>query len=137
MFSAWAFAQQPDTGKIDSGHSGAKTTVKGCLSKTDSGFELTDKSGTRFELAGDTSKLADHVGHQVQISGRSSAESAVPQSDQPAKAGSATSKLEVSKVKHISETCGTDSTSPSSKPPSTEKPMSEKPMSEKPPIPPR
>jgi hypothetical protein len=131
MFSAWAFAQQPDPGQTDSGRSGSKMSVKGCLSKSDTGFVLTDKSGTQIELAGDTSKLADHVGHEVQITGKS-AEAPVPQSDQPGKAGTATSKIEVSSLKHISDTCGTDSTSPSSKPPSTEKPMSEKP-----PVPPR
>jgi hypothetical protein len=37
---------------------------------------LTDQSGKTWQLAGDTSKLSDHVGHQVRITGTDNSSSA-------------------------------------------------------------
>jgi hypothetical protein len=44
-------------------------TIEGCLSGSAGNFTLTDQSGKTYQLAGDTSKLSDHVGHQVRITG--------------------------------------------------------------------
>jgi hypothetical protein len=43
--------------------------VEGCVGGAAGAYTLTDASGKTYQLAGDTSKLADHVGHQVQVSG--------------------------------------------------------------------
>lgn len=95
----WAVAQDsPATSPKSSASAGAQT-VQGCLSGSDGKFMLTDKNGQTYDLTGDTSKLAEHVGHEVKITGAASSG-----------AGSATSSqggmtLEVSSVKHISKTC--------------------------------
>jgi hypothetical protein len=81
------------------GASGAHQSVEGCLSGSDGKYTLTDKQGTAYQLTGDTSKLAEHVGHEVKITGSGGAG-----------AGSAASAggsqtLEVKSVKHVSKTC--------------------------------
>jgi Protein of unknown function (DUF5818) len=98
---SWAAAQNsPATSPKSSASANAGTqTVQGCLSGSDGKFMLTDKNGQTYDLTGDTSKLAEHVGHEVKITGAASSG-----------AGSATSSqagmtLEVSSVKHISKTC--------------------------------
>src|SRR5689334_17788268 len=42
--------------------SGSLHAVEGCLSGSDGKYTLTDKQGTTYQLTGDTSKLAEHVG---------------------------------------------------------------------------
>ena len=44
-------------------------SIEGCLSGSAGNWSLTDQSGKTWQLAGDTSKLSDHVGHQVRITG--------------------------------------------------------------------
>src|SRR5215471_9317393 len=46
-----------------------QTSVQGCLSGSNGSYTLTDKNGTTYELTGDTSKLSEHVGHEVKITG--------------------------------------------------------------------
>src|SRR5882672_12069269 len=49
----------------------SSTAIEGCLSGSAGSFTLTDQSGKAWQLAGDTSKLSDHVGHQLRIMGDS------------------------------------------------------------------
>ena len=122
----WAVAQQSDPGQSSSGQaagSAAQTTIQGCLSGSDGKYTLTDKSGTAYQLTGDTAKLSDHVGHEIQIKGKVSPPSTPPS----ASAATAQQTLDVTSVKHVSATCG----SKSSDSPKSEKP----PMSENPPTP--
>lgn len=92
--------------------------VRGCLSGSSGNYTLTDKSGTTYQLSGDTSKLAEHVGHTVEISGTPSSSGAssstggASPSGGTAGAGSSSTggsaaekTLNVASVKHISETC--------------------------------
>jgi Protein of unknown function (DUF5818) len=51
-------------------------SIEGCLSGSAGNWTLTDQSGKTWQLAGDTSKLSDHVGHQVRISGTDNSASA-------------------------------------------------------------
>src|SRR5438046_1404718 len=69
--TAWLQAQQypPDTSK-QTGSSQNK--VEGCLQGSDGNFTLSDSSGTTYQLQGDTAKLSEHVGHEVQITGSTS-----------------------------------------------------------------
>jgi len=100
------------------------TSIEGCLSGSAGNWTLTDQSGKTWQLAGDTSKLSDHVGHQVRLmgtdnsssaSGSSSPSSSNPSSSSPssttgAGAGSSSgtqSTFTVNKVKMISSTCST------------------------------
>ena len=122
----WAFAQtdnqaaQPNTMGQTAGapsptatSSGSPTmTVDGCLSGSAGNYTLTDKtSGTTYTLAGDTSKMSDHVGHEVRVTGTmsgsgssaTSASSAAASGDTSAMGGHQT--LTVSSMKHVAATC--------------------------------
>jgi hypothetical protein len=80
---------------------------------------LTDQSGKTWQLSGDTSKLSDHVGHQVRISGTDNSSSASssgsagtsPSSSATGAGASSGSQptFTVQKVKMISSTCSTPS----------------------------
>jgi uncharacterized protein DUF5818 len=95
------------------------TSIEGCLGGSAGSWTLTDQSGKTWQLAGDTSKLSDHVGHQVRITG-SEAGGAASASSGPssgAGAGAATaggaasgaqSTFTVKKVKMISSSCPTN-----------------------------
>ena len=102
--------------------SNSSTSIEGCLSGSAGNFTLTDQSGKTWQLAGDTSKLSDHVGHQIRLmgtdnsssaSGSSSPSSSSPSSSSPssstgAGAGSSSgATFTVNKVKMISSTCST------------------------------
>ena len=122
-------------GQSAKGSSTNQTTVQGCLSGSAGGFTLTDNSGTAYQLAGDTSKLTDHVGHQVEITGTTAVSGEAP----GAPSAAAPARIDVSSVKHISSTCASKSDTGADKSPTDKKPpMSENPpMSERPPGPPR
>jgi hypothetical protein len=51
--------------------SGGNETFRGCLSKEGSEFYLTTLGANqdRYELTGDTTKLAAHVGHEISVTG--------------------------------------------------------------------
>lgn len=104
----WLAAQQDQANPSKAG-SGSETTVQGCLQGSSGNFTLTDKAGTAYQLSGDTSKLTEHVGHEVQIKGTTSASSipADSSSSNPSgvSAGGSQTSLTVKDVKHISKTC--------------------------------
>ena len=107
--AAWlqAQSQYPQTGSSQTGASGSgQTTVQGCLQGSDGNYTLTDKSGTTYQLQGDTSKLSAHVGHEVQITGSTTSASSAtsPTTGTPAGATQQPT-LTVQKMKHIAETC--------------------------------
>ncbi|HZI55981.1 MAG TPA: hypothetical protein VFF39_04365 [Verrucomicrobiae bacterium] len=95
----------------------SSTGIEGCLSGSAGNFTLTDQSGKAWQLAGDTSKLSDHVGHQVRIMGdsgsaagsspSSGAGSSAASSGAGAAAGASGSTFNVKKVKMISSSCST------------------------------
>jgi len=89
--SASQDAQQTQTGKDAT----AGGNVEGCVGGSAGSYTLTDSSGKTYQLAGDTSGLADHVGHDVKVSGTASAAAA---------AGGAPT-ITVKKVKMVSATC--------------------------------
>jgi hypothetical protein len=104
--AAWvqAQAQYPQTGSSQTGATASgQTTVEGCLQHSEGNYTLTDKTGTTYQLKGDTSKLKAHVGHEVQITGATmSGETSTTTGTQ--NAGTQSSMM-VESVKHISETC--------------------------------
>lgn len=97
------------------------SSIEGCLSGSAGNWTLTDQSGKTYQLAGDTSKLSDHVGHQVRIMGTdnssSASNSSSPSSSSPSSAGAAGAgsasgsqpTFTVQKVKMISSSCPTGS----------------------------
>ena len=70
-------ASQSSSDQMNSTATGAnasgQTSVEGCLQGSNGNFILTDNSGTTYQLQGDTSKLNEHVGHEVRITGTTSA----------------------------------------------------------------
>jgi hypothetical protein len=112
--TAWVQAQQdqypqnpqnPPSGSSQAGTSAGETSVEGCLQGSNGNFTLTDKSGTTYQLSGDTSKLSKHVGHEVQITSSTSGSSAASSTSSMPQGGSQQQTLTVDKVKHISESC--------------------------------
>ncbi|MFZ0300943.1 MAG: hypothetical protein WAM13_21520 [Candidatus Sulfotelmatobacter sp.] len=96
---SWAAAQTPAS-QGTSGNTGQET-VKGCLSSSGGNYMLTEKNGKTFQLTGDTSKLSEHVGHEIKVTGT---EGSAPASSNGAMS-EANPTLEVSTFKHISKTC--------------------------------
>jgi hypothetical protein len=90
------------------------TAIEGCLSGSSGSYTLTDQSGKAWQLAGDTSKLTEHVGHQVRVMGSDGGSSAASSSSGNASASGgsgasagAASTFTVKKVKMISSSCST------------------------------
>jgi len=129
-------SQQPDTSSTTTQttttqttqtSSNSSTSIEGCLSGSAGNWTLTDQSGKTWQLAGDTSKLSDHVGHQVRLMGSdnsssasrsSSPSSSSPSSSNPSSGAGATGAgsssgsqptFTVQKVKMISSACSTTS----------------------------
>ena len=102
----------------DSGNS-----IEGCLNGSAGNWTLTDQSGKTYQLAGDTSKLSDQVGHQVRIMGTdnsASGSSSGSMGSSPSSSGGSSATgagsssgsqptFNVKKVKMISSTCSTGS----------------------------
>jgi hypothetical protein len=94
--SAGQDAQQSATQAGKDAEHAATGNVEGCVGGSTGAYTLTDSSGKTYSLAGDTSSLADHVGHQVKVSGTLASAAA-------AAGGSQT--ITVKKVKMVSATC--------------------------------
>jgi hypothetical protein len=77
LSAAWVVAQgAAQAGSSTSSQtasSASEMTIEGCLSGSAGSFTLTDTAGKSYQLQGDTSKLADQVGHQVAIKGTQNA----------------------------------------------------------------
>ena len=100
----------PDTSQTSS----SGTSIEGCLAGSSGNYTLTDSSGKSWQLAGDTSKLTEHVGHQVRLTGSeagaaggSASGSAGSSASAGASGSSGQSTFTVQKVKMISSSCPT------------------------------
>ena len=100
LCAGWLLAQEGSMGKSQGQMGkGEQTKVEGCLQKSDSGFTLTDTAGKTYDLQGETSKLSDHVGHEVMITGTMSGAGSSMSTTQSEPV------LQVTGMKHISKTC--------------------------------
>jgi hypothetical protein len=93
--SAAQDAQQAATQTGKDAEHAATGNVEGCVGGSAGSYTLTDSSGKTYQLAGDTSSLADHVGHQVKVTGTTAS----------AAAAGGTPTITVKKVKMVSATC--------------------------------
>src|SRR5260221_4600728 len=50
-------------------NAGGEESVQGCLSGADGDYTLMVQNGTSFKLTGDTAKLAEHIGHEIKVTG--------------------------------------------------------------------
>jgi uncharacterized protein DUF5818 len=111
--SATSPSQQPATqDTTQSSQTSTDSSIEGCLGGSAGNWTLTDQTGKTWQLAGDTSKLGDHAGHQVRITGSEAAGSASssPSSGAGAGAGAgaaggAQPTFTVKKVKMVSSSC--------------------------------
>lgn len=67
----WARSGTQDA-TSQSGISHNRMMVEGCLSGSDGNYTLTDKSGKTYNLDGDMSKLAGHIGETFSLAGSTS-----------------------------------------------------------------
>jgi hypothetical protein len=112
--TCWAMAQDSTpAGQNDSTQStpaqsssgqgmAASQTIEGCLSGANGKYTLTDQQGTSYDLTGNTAKLADHVGHEVKITGVTSSGSSGTATSSDSSSGQT---LQVNSFKHVSKTC--------------------------------
>jgi hypothetical protein len=108
LLSATLLAQQesanpqPGSNPSDTAASRQKT-IQGCLKGDGNSFTLIDDSGTTYQLEGDSAKLKNHVGHEVQVAGTvgkasgSTSSTSTGDISQPA--------IQVVDVKHVSSSC--------------------------------
>lgn len=98
----------------ESGQTGAQTgnsqkSVTGCLSQANGQYMLTSTKGMTYQLAGDSAELANHVGHEVKITGTVSGAGASANAGGNGMGQTSANgpTIEVSSMKHISKTCKT------------------------------
>lgn len=95
---------------------GDQTVIAGCLANANGNFQLTDHNGKNWTLTGDSAKLSEHVGHEVQIAGTSRSVSESPGAatggttgSVPGPKGSSALAIDVTSIKHIAEKCQSSS----------------------------
>lgn len=83
--------------------------LQGCLSQSSDGnFMLADNTGHHFQLSGNTSKLNDYVGNEVQVHGamiNSTGTSAGAMSSDANGSASGATQFKVSDFQKLSNTC--------------------------------
>jgi len=113
----------PSPGSSASTSSGA---IKGCLSGGDGNYMLTqDETGTMYQLVGSDSKLKDHVGHEVLVTGRlmnaasesstSEQEPSDPSTSKSAGGLAGGNAVQVSDIKMVSKRCSSGTEAPQSR----------------------
>ena len=104
--SAGAASNLPQSGEPSAaGAANAGNGVRGCLQDGKGSFTLKADDGRIFQLTGDTSKLAEHVNHEIEITGDAA-------SSETASNSNGQSTLNIRDVKMISTSCKEGSTSP-------------------------
>jgi hypothetical protein len=106
----WAMAQntpaqsnQKTYNQTAASQNGTEHSVEGCLSSSSGNYMLTSDKGKTFMLSGDTSKLEEHVGHEVIITGTRKAAGNTASGESTGTMSEPT--IDVVSLKHISKTC--------------------------------
>ena len=99
-------SDQSNSTATSNANTGTKQSVEGCLSSSNGNYMLTAKDGTMYQLMGDSSKLSEHVGHEIKVTGTvSSSATANGGSAGATTNNSVQQTLQVSSARHISKTC--------------------------------
>lgn len=101
LLSASLWAQEKPAAQTKSG----ETAMEGCISYTAGQYFLTDSGGTKHELSGATNKLKEHVGRDVQITGRPSTKTVEATTYGAASSAEVLPVFEVKSVKGIADAC--------------------------------
>ncbi len=110
LSAVWAVAQYDSQSSASSQSSSDanQTTIEGCLGGSNGSYSLTDKSGTTYQLTGDTGKLDQHVGHTIQVTGTAttgSASSTSNSSGSMSEAAEGQPSFNVISFKHMASDC--------------------------------
>jgi hypothetical protein len=97
----WLPGQEKSSSQAKSG----PTAMEGCLSYASGQYFLIDSGGAKLELSGSTNKLKDHIGHEVQITGKSSTKTVEATSYGAASSADVFPVFEVKSVKPIAGDC--------------------------------
>ncbi len=107
-----SFTAQAQTSRSRPGQAaeGQQVTVTGCLQKGDEPdeFSITGKDGRTYGLRSTSVKLADHVGHEVTVTGTTTREEAKERSqteEEKEKGKHEHADLNVTNLKMVSESC--------------------------------
>ena len=114
--SAWAVAQQdPNSQNAPSTSASSQATapssdsngVQGCLGGSGDNYTVTDKTGTTYQLqlpsGGDTSKLKEHIGNEVLVTG--AVANAASGSPSAASSSAGQPSINVRGISKVSDTC--------------------------------
>ena len=89
----------------DAGKTSNLETIEGCLQRSEGQYSLIDDTNTIHHLAGGGSKLKDHVGHQVEITGKPGVRNIDTTTAGLASSVVVQPVIEVKSVKYIADTC--------------------------------
>ena len=105
--AVWLQAQDaaPPAGNPSDHPTEQRSVFKGCLQISAGIFTLTDNSGATYQIQGDTSKLREHLGHEVQITGTASTSGDASQGSGASTNSSQQPTIHLQAVKHLSRTC--------------------------------
>jgi hypothetical protein len=96
----------PSASQTAPANAGGEQTMQGCLSGSDGNYTLMVRNGTSYKLTGDTAKLAEHIGHEIKVTGTVSSASTSPNTDTSAgTTASSGEEIQIGSVKHIAKTC--------------------------------
>jgi hypothetical protein len=107
LSTVWAAAQYGGTnGKTPNATlDTSRVTIVGCLGGAVGEFTLTDRSGTIYQLTGNTEKMNAHVGHTVRVTGIRPSGGAMPGSMSEDTGSETPPALSVISFEHVSPTC--------------------------------
>jgi len=98
--AVWLQAQDAGKGKTSN-----LETIEGCLQLSEGQYSLIDDTNTIHRLVGGASKLKQHVGHEVEITGKPGVRTIGTTPLGAASSAVVQAIFEVKSVKHIADTC--------------------------------
>lgn len=105
LFSAvWLQAQAAGQDGTSS-NSTTSTTVQGCLQNRAGRYTLKASDGMVYKLTGEANKLKDHVGHEVEITGKPAVRTYSTTQEGSASTTREQHVIRVESIKHIADTC--------------------------------
>ena len=111
MSALWLQAQEGDPGRdVWVPTNTYPPTVTGCLRNSSIRYSVVGQDGTVYNLTGDTGKLRNYIGHEVEVTGKPTVRSFSTTEKDIASTVEEIPALDVKSVKELSKTC--DSAAP-------------------------
>jgi len=80
-------------------------TITGCLQNFSIRYSVVGQDGTVYNLTGDTGKLRNYIGHEVEVTGKPTVKSLSTTMKEAASTVEEIPALDVKSVKELSKTC--------------------------------